>query len=581
MNALLLIVLAALAFAFGYRFYAKLLALAIFRLDKNYSMPAHTRRDGRRYEPAHRALVLGHHVAACSALVPAASLAALAWGWVPAFLWAVIGATVAGGLFGLGSLWLSARRPGVGPDGLVADPIGRHARLPALALFALLLALLAAAAASLAGALLAAHPGVVLPYGLLLAVAWGLGRALHGRNARAILPVSGLALLVLLVGTALFGKLGVAFTGALNLDVRGTSVLTLTATPAWTVLLFVYMYGSLRAPVDRLARPTAYLSALLAGCVLLVLFAGLLIANPQLPVPAFHRPEGGPGALPFLFVTLTSGALAGIYLLLGSTVTVPQLERETDARAVGYGSALALGALALGALLAGGAAFRDAEAWNAAYGSWQGLADLRGMFGFYLDGFARVASGLGLDEPYARHLAVLGAAGLLSATLEAALRVLKELLAELAGHRRRAAPGEPPQAQEEVAVTDRRDRRLTALALGVPALIALYATAHPFGVEGLRALGTLDLLAAAGGALALSAALQRVRQPVALVAALFAATVLVLAWAVLGQMVEWGIRGDWFRVGLWLALLFAVLRLAVAGWRVLVPTAAPSPPPRI
>ncbi len=593
MNVLLLIILTGLAFAFGYRFYAKLLALGIFRLGKNYSMPAYTRHDGRNDESAHRALLLGHHAAACSALVSAAGLAALAWGWVPAFLWAVIGTTVAGGLYGLGSLWLSARQPGIGWQALVADPIGWPTQFAVLTFFGLLLTLLAAIAASLTGALLAAHPGVVLPYVLLLGTAWGIGRVLGKKRTQAILPVSILALLVVVTGTAFIGELGVAFSGAINLDVHGTSVLTLTAAPAWTLLLFVYVYGSLRAPVARLARPTGYLSALLAGGVLVVLLAGLLVGGAQLPVPAFHRPGGGPPALPFLFVTLTSGAFGGIYLLLGNAVTARQLAHETDARAVGYGGALALGALAVGALLAGGAAFRDADAWNTAYGSWKDLADLRGLLNIYLNGFVRAAAGLGLDESYARRLAALATAGLLTATVEASLRSLKALLGELLVRHQRE-PGE--QGDKEArgtalrsetgngdgAKTDlRMDKRMTRLALSVPALIALHAAAHPFGVEGLRFFGTLDLLAAAGGGLALAIGLRRAGRPAALAAALFAATVALLAWALVGQMVEWGIQGDWFRVVLWLALLFAVLRLAVAGCRAFARAVSSPPPQRI
>ncbi len=567
MNALLLAALAALAFALGYRFYAKLLALGIFRLSYDYSPSSSRARCAR---PADRFVLLGHHAAACSALTPAAVLVALAWGWVPAFLWIVIGTTVAGGLYALGGLWLGMKRshdgsPPPPPPALLGVLMGRRAQATAELLSGLLLAALAASAAALAAALLAAHPGAVLPYFSLLALAGGLGTALKDGSLPRLAIFSTLALALLLVATALLGPLTVAFTGAFNLDVHGTSLLTLTAAPAWVLVLFVWLYASLRAPSARLARPAGYLGMLLSVCVLLALFAGALLAAPaDWPVPAFHRPTGGPPALPFLFVTLGSGAIAGVYFLLGHGVTAPALEREYDARLVGYGAALLLGGLALGAIFAAAMAVGADQDWEAVYGSWASLPDLPGLLARYLDGIANTAGTLlGIAPAYARVVAVVAAAALLTTSAETSLRALKKLLAAFLQRHGRQCD----------------DRRLTGLTLAVPGLTALYAAAHPFGAEGLRLIGTLDLLAAAGAGLVLAAALQRAGRPASFVTGVFAVTTALLAWALVGQMVEWGVRGDWFRVVLWLLLSFAVIGLARAGWRMRAARTAPPPPP--
>jgi carbon starvation protein len=569
MNALLLVVLAALAFGFGYRFYAKLLAVGIFRLSADYSPSASL--PPPRARAADRLVILGHHAAACSALAPAAVLAALAWGWVPVFLWIVIGTTIAGGLYALGGLWLrirGARDGSLATSGLLEPLGGERAQAAAAVSIGVLLAALAAVASALAAALLAAHPGAVLPYILLLALAWGFGAALNDGSTLILGIFSALALALELVGTALLGKLTIAFTGAFNLELRGEALLTLTAVPAWTVLLFAWLYASLRAPIGRLARPAGYLGILLTGCVLLVLFAGTPLAAPDWPLPAFHRPDGGPPAAPFLFVTLGSGAVAGVYLLLGHSVTAPELERERDARFVGYGAALLLGTLALGVLLAAASAIAAAgetDVWRVTYGAAAQMPDLPGLLALYLDGVARAAGALGISPSYARLVAVVAAAGLFTVTAEAALRALKRLIA--AALARRQPGGRVPG-----------DRSLTGLTLAAPGVSALYIAAHPFGAEGLRLIGTLDLMVAAGGGLVLAAALTRAARPAALAMAVFALATALLAWALAAQMIEWGVRGHWFRVVLWLLLSCAVIGLAVAGWRTLA-RIRPQPPP--
>src|SRR4051794_8874943 len=106
MNALFLVAALAVVFVFGYRFYAKLLALDVFRLDKNYSTPAQTRADGRDVIPANPHLLFGYHCAAVGAFAAIGPVVALAWGWVPAFLWITIGSAVVAGTYALGGFWL-------------------------------------------------------------------------------------------------------------------------------------------------------------------------------------------------------------------------------------------------------------------------------------------------------------------------------------------------------------------------------------------------------------------------------------------------------------------------------------------
>ncbi len=164
MNSLVLLMIAVVVFAFGYRFYSKLLGLGVFRLGKDYSTPSPDRPAEAEPGAFGRHLIFGQHVASLAAGVAVTGcITSLIWGWVPAFLWAVVGTVVAAGTYGLGALWLSLRYPGRNPAEIAARLLGS----PAHGFFALVAFLL----------LQAGHQLVAAAHGLLIARSrTGVGR---------------------------------------------------------------------------------------------------------------------------------------------------------------------------------------------------------------------------------------------------------------------------------------------------------------------------------------------------------------------------------------------------------------------
>jgi len=564
MNPLLLLLIAVLAFAFGYRFYAKLLALGVFDLTDKYSTASPGRTSDRDYVPTNPYFLLGHHVAAvASGATVAGAIVALVWGWVPAFLWVVTGTAVAAGTYGLGSLWLSARRPGVGIFALIveyAGPLAAYA-LAALAVFVLLA--LNALAAGLAAQLLADQPAAVLPFWLLAVLAFGLGSFLHGRRESDLIPASVIALLAALATIWLF-NLPVAFTGALNLELSGTPWLALNATTVWVVLLFVYSFYATRAPLWRLSRPRGYLTSLLAAVVLVILFAGMGLDWPTLAASEFHSAERAPGVFPWLFVTLTSGALAGFHLLIAHGVSAKQLRRESQARLVGYGGALADGVLALSALLIAATAFPDAAAWRAQYATWGAAFDVARAATLYLDGFARFAAALGLAPAWARTFGAVVLISLSAATLEAGVRVLKNLLAEIAQTRARVA-----------ANPARGERAVVHVATWTGLAVALSDGRGLAGLSAWPLFGSANLLLAGLGLVMLGLALRAARRPVLLAAAPAAFAVVIAAWGLVAQIADWSAQERWAWVaaaGFLLAIELTVLFEAARRWWIAIQT---------
>ncbi|MDH3514871.1 MAG: hypothetical protein OEM83_08385, partial [Gammaproteobacteria bacterium] len=340
MNALFLLLAAAVAFVFGYRFYSRLLALGVFRLEDNYSIPAPDSPAADEHLLHKRHLIFGHHVASLAAgAAVMGSLVSLIWGWVPAFLWVVVGTVTAAGTYGLGSLWLSLRFPGLNPAEIAARLLG-HPAHGLFALFAfLLLLILNAACATLAAQLLSGFPQAVLPYWAIVVLAYVLGGFLRGRENFEFIPASLVALTMGLMAVWLLGGFPLAFTGVLNLETT-ESYVAFDASVIWVLILYFYAYHATRLPMWKLIRPRGYLTALLLGIMLLVCYAAVTINHPVLVAPEFHTGAGIPATLPWLFITLTSGAVAGIHLLIANGITARQMKRETDARYIGYGGAL-------------------------------------------------------------------------------------------------------------------------------------------------------------------------------------------------------------------------------------------------
>lgn len=549
MNALFLVAATAVAFVFGYRFYAKLLALDVFRLEEKYSTPAQARSDSRDYVPTHPHVLFGHHVAAVTGVaVFAAPLVALGWGWVPAFLWITIGTAVAAGTYGLGSFWLVARHP-ENPADIARRLAGPGTRLALLVLMLLALLILVAAAAGFAATLLARFPGAALPLIAVAALAAALGRYLHGRAESVLLPASVGAFAAALLAVWLLGAVPLAFNGALTITLGGRIQLTIDAVLVWVVLVLVYAVHAARLPVWRLMRPRAFLTSLLLAVLLALFYVALIVERPALIAPEFHPYESSPGALPWLFLLVGGGAIAGWQLLIVYGVTGRELRRETDARYVGYGAALVQGLAALSALLLGATAFTLEDEWARYYADAPAFADLPRAAVFYVDQVARHVAVLGLDSVTTRYFAATVLAGLSLAVLEAGVRTLKHLTRDL-------FPGAAPHA----APGNGERLRLWSI-VAAAAAVALHDGRGLGGIAAWPLLAAAGLWLAAAGFALIAGALRLAGRPALLIAVLGAAAAVAAAWSSVAQLRAWWLDGVWLAFVAGLGILLLALAL--------------------
>ncbi|NOZ10350.1 MAG: carbon starvation protein A [Gammaproteobacteria bacterium] len=429
MKALYLFLLALPIFALGYRFYAKYLVLSTHPLEDETATPAHQGKVNNEYSPAPKALLYAHHLASISGgtTIIGVSLAA-AWGWIPAFLWIVTGTVIAAGVYGLAMMWWSLQQKGADPAGLGGALLGttvQHGiRLLGIGLLVMLLGLLAL----IIGQLLDRYPTMVLAFWLQIPLAMGLAMVWrrHPHTGLWLLLPTPLLLLAAVVGADI---LPFTFGGTINLEFAGLALLHIDGTFIWMALILVYGALATRIPIADCARPRSAMAACLAAVMVLAVISASTIDLAPVVAPTFNAEVLDLGVMPWLFILLSGGALAGYHGLIASGSTLPQLDRQSDARAIGYGGAIGDGLIALSVLVVCSAGYANLDAWQHAYTGWDALNHPGDALNLFLQALANLLASLGLPPGISQPMAALVLASLALATIETGLRILRQMLA--------------------------------------------------------------------------------------------------------------------------------------------------------
>src|SRR5512143_3502217 len=113
MHALPYILAALCVMAVMYRYYSAFIAARVVALDDTRETPAHRLRDGQNFDPTNKWVLFGHHFAAISGAGPLIGpVLAAQFGFLPGFLWLVIGVVLAGSVHDFTVLAASVRRNG-------------------------------------------------------------------------------------------------------------------------------------------------------------------------------------------------------------------------------------------------------------------------------------------------------------------------------------------------------------------------------------------------------------------------------------------------------------------------------------
>jgi carbon starvation protein len=177
-----------------------------------------------------------------------------------------------------------------------------------------------------------------------------------------------------------------------------------------------------------LLQPRDYINGVQLFVGLGLLYGAVLIANPTVVVPAFNPnvPAGAPPIVPLLFVTIACGAVSGFHGLVGSGTTSKQLNKEPDARFVGYLGSVGEGSLALVSIIAASAGFASLADWEAMYSHF----GAGGVTAFVQGGAAIVSGGLGVRTEFAATLLTVMTVLFAGTTMDAGVRLQRYVVQE-------------------------------------------------------------------------------------------------------------------------------------------------------
>ncbi|MES5617692.1 carbon starvation CstA family protein [Acinetobacter baumannii] len=337
-NAVWLVLAAACVYSIAYRFYSLFIATKVFELNPRRLTPAHRLADGLDYVPTNKYVLFGHHFAAIAGAGPLVGpILAAQMGFLPGTIWLLVGVVLAGAVQDFLVLFISTRRDGRSLGEMAKQELGPFAgivvMLGALGVMIIILAVLALVVVKA----LAHSPWGVFSIAATIPIALFMGVYMRFIRPGRIAEVS-------IIGFVLM-MLAIVYGGHVAADPYWGEFFTLTGTQlTWCLIIYGFIASVL--PVWLLLAPRDYLSTFLKIGVILGLAVGIVIALPDLKMPAVtHFIDGtGPvfsGSLfPFLFITIACGAISGFHALVSSGTTPKLVDNEVNIRMIGYGGML-------------------------------------------------------------------------------------------------------------------------------------------------------------------------------------------------------------------------------------------------
>lgn len=337
-NAVWLVLAAACVYSIAYRFYSLFIATKVFELNPRRLTPAHRLADGLDYVPTNKYVLFGHHFAAIAGAGPLVGpILAAQMGFLPGTTWLLVGVVLAGAVQDFLVLFISTRRDGRSLGEMAKQELGPFAgivvMLGALGVMIIILAVLALVVVKA----LAHSPWGVFSIAATIPIALFMGVYMRFIRPGRIAEVS-------IIGFVLM-MLAIVYGGHVAADPYWGEFFTLTGTQlTWCLIIYGFIASVL--PVWLLLAPRDYLSTFLKIGVILGLAVGIVIALPDLKMPAVtHFIDGtGPvfsGSLfPFLFITIACGAISGFHALVSSGTTPKLVDNEVNIRMIGYGGML-------------------------------------------------------------------------------------------------------------------------------------------------------------------------------------------------------------------------------------------------
>ncbi|MEU1208029.1 carbon starvation CstA family protein [Nocardia sp. NPDC005825] len=362
-NAVWIVIAALCTYVLAYQFYARLIEYKITKPRDDVATPAEEMENGKDYMPMDRRVLFGHHFAAIAGAGPLVGpVLAAQMGYLPGTIWIIVGVVLAGAVQDYLVLWASVKRRGRSLGQMARDELGVVGGVAAIvAVLVIMMILLAVLGIVVVNALAATEnktthvleggsPWGVFSIAMTIPIALFMGLYLRYLRPGKVGEVSIIGFAALML--AIISGNWVAGSG------WGRDLFTLSGTTiSWMLIIYGFVASVL--PVWMLLAPRDYLSTFMKIGTIGLLALGVLATMPVLKAPAvsqFASNSNGPsfaGSLfPFLFITIACGALSGFHSLVSSGTTPKLLEKQSQARMIGYGGMLMESFVAVMAIIA-------------------------------------------------------------------------------------------------------------------------------------------------------------------------------------------------------------------------------------
>lgn len=418
MNGLLLLGLSALILVVAYLFYGRYL-VKTWGIDPKATTPAVAKEDGTDFVPTNKWSVFAHHFSSIAGAGPVTGpVMAMMFGWLPAFLWVIVGGVFFGAVQDFGALYASVKTEGKSMGQIIEKYIGRKGK-KLFFLFCWIFTLIVIAAfadmvagtfngISADGAKLAPNASAASISILYVFVAMAFGLFLKKVKLEGLPKVIlGIALIIAMLA------LGIMF------PVYATKT-------TWIYVVFVYIFFASVTPMWLLKTPRDYLTTFLFIGMIVAAVIGVFVSNPTITTPAFvgFKSASGSYIFPTLFVTIACGAVSGFHSLVSSETSSKLVENEKDMLQVGYGSMLLESLLAILVIVIVGAlpnlkasGVLDSTLANMA------LADTATPFTKFSAGVTGLVAQLGLPQSWGLCIMTMFVSALALTSLDAVARI--------------------------------------------------------------------------------------------------------------------------------------------------------------
>lgn len=352
-NGFWLMLFALGVYAVFYRYYGRFLATRVVALDDRRVTPAHTYNDGQNYHPTNKWVLWGHHFAAISGAGPLIGpVLAAQFGWLPGLMWLVFGVCLGGAVQDFVILTASIRRKGRSLAEIAREEVSPRSGLVAMIAILFIIVVALAVLGFVVVKALAESPWGAFTIAASIPIALFMGLYLYrlrpGRVGEA--SAIGVTLLFAAVIAGANFQPGGAWAGYAHYFALSENGIT--------TAIALYGFVASVLPVWMLLCPRDYLSSYMKVGTIGLIVTAVLVIRPEIKAPALSAfiHGGGPivaGPLfPFVFITIACGAISGFHSLVASGTTPKMIDREGQARAIGYGAMLMESLVGVTALVA-------------------------------------------------------------------------------------------------------------------------------------------------------------------------------------------------------------------------------------